>query len=448
MKKIVVFGLARSGIAIINFLSKLDYEIQICDDQQESIDKIVNLPNIIKCYDVNNIRWNSVESLILSPGVPLHFPEPHRIVKLANKNQIKIISDIEYFCQIFSKQNYVGITGTNGKSTSTILISQIFQNSEKKFDFGGNIGRSIFNMDILPENSHYILEISSYQLDLMHHTHLKIAILLNVTPDHLVRHGNFKNYVTAKRKVFQNQGEGDFSVIAVDNKQAAIIYQELRGDKNFKANLIPFSIQNILNDGFAIRDHIIYKNGQQIANLQGKILIKGEHNLENILASFVACYLSKIDINIIINSIAKFTGLKHRMQLVKRIENVNFINDSKATSLESAIMAIKNFDNIYLILGGEIKNDDFHLLKKYKKNICKCYLVGSSTDELHDILSDKIICKKSYNLEAEINEAYQEVRDLTTESNVLFSPAAASFDQWQDFEERGQFFIDCLTRLI
>ena len=144
MKKIVVFGLARSGIAIINFLSKLDYEIQICDDQQESIDKIVNLPNIIKCYDVNNIRWNSVESLILSPGVPLHFPEPHRIVKLANKNQIKIISDIEYFCQIFSKQNYVGITGTNGKSTSTILISQIFQNSEKKFDFGGNIGRSIF----------------------------------------------------------------------------------------------------------------------------------------------------------------------------------------------------------------------------------------------------------------------------------------------------------------
>ncbi|MFT4718286.1 MAG: UDP-N-acetylmuramoylalanine--D-glutamate ligase [Rickettsiales bacterium] len=448
MKKIVVFGLARSGIAVINFLSKLDYEIQICDDQQESIDKILNLPNIIKCYDVSNIRWGGVESLILSPGVPLHFPEPHGIVKLANKNQIRIISDIEYFCQIFSKQNYIGITGTNGKSTSTTLISQIFQNSSKKFDFGGNIGRSIFNMAILPENSHYILELSSYQLDLIYQAHLKIAILLNVTPDHLIRHGNFKNYVIAKKRIFQNQGEGDFSVIGVDSKQTAAIYQELKDDRSFKANLIPFSIKNILTNGFAIKNHIIYENGQKIANLQGKILIKGDHNLENILASFVTCYLSKIDINIILNSIAKFTGLKHRMQFVKRIGNVSFINDSKATSLESTIMAIKNFDNIHLILGGEVKNDDFNLLKKYEKNICKCYLVGSSTDELHDILSDKIICKKNYNLESAINESYQEAKEFTIESNVLLSPAATSFDQWQDFEERGQFFIDCVTRLI
>lgn len=447
MQKIIIFGLARSGIAAINFLSKLDYQIQICDDKKEAIDKITTTSNIIKCYDINDINWHGVKNLIISPGIPLYFPQAHKIIKLANQNKVKIICDIEYFWHLFPQQNYIGITGTNGKSTTTSLISQIFCNSDKKCDYGGNIGHASFDMAILPENNHYILELSSYQLDLLHKTQLKIAILLNITPDHLERHGNFENYINSKKRIFQNQKKDDFAIIGIDNQESAKIYQELQNNQNFYAKIIPFSIKEILSEGFSIQNQIIYKNAQEIANLQNKILIKGEHNLENILAAFIACYISKIDINIIIDSIAKFTGLKHRMQFVKKISNINFINDSKATSLESTIMAVKNFDNIYLILGGKIKNDDFNLLKKYKNKIARCYLIGSATDDLYNILSDKISCKKSYNLENAVVNSYDDSKLSKIESNILLSPGAASFDQWQDFEDRGNNFIKYVNYL-
>ena len=177
MQKIIIFGLAKSGIAAINFLSRLDCQIQICDDKKVVIDKVPAMPNIIQCYDVDDLMWHGVDYLLLSPGVPLYFPTIHNIVKLANYHQVKIISDIELFYDIFPKQNYIGITGTNGKSTTTSLIYNIFSNSKKRVDFGGNIGKAVFDMEILPENSHYILELSSYQLDLKHQTKLKIAIL-------------------------------------------------------------------------------------------------------------------------------------------------------------------------------------------------------------------------------------------------------------------------------
>ncbi|MDA7705646.1 UDP-N-acetylmuramoyl-L-alanine--D-glutamate ligase [Rickettsiales bacterium] len=441
MKNIIIFGLARSGIATINSLSKLDYQIQIGDDNSQSIDKVANLKNIKKCYDIKDIKWDGVDFIIISPGVPLYFPKPHDIVKLANQNNVKIICDVEYFYQLYKNHNYIGITGTNGKSTSTDLIANIFKNSGKKYDFGGNIGKAVFDMEIFPENSHYILELSSYQLDLIRNTHLKIAILLNITPDHLERHGNFKNYILSKKRIFQNQGQGDFSIIGIDNKESAKIYNQLEKDPQFKANLIPFSTKIILDKGFSIQNQIIYKNGNEIANLQDKILIKGAHNLENILASFISAYICQIDIDFIIKSISNFTGLKHRMQFVRKINNINFINDSKATSLESSIMAIKNFDNIYLILGGQIKDDDFNLLAKYKDKIIKCYLIGKDTDKLYNILLNKITCQKCYDLKKAISNSYQEAKKINQESNILLSPAAASFDQWQDFEERGEFFI-------
>ncbi len=427
MEKIVIFGLARSNIAVINFLSKLDCKLQIHDDKKAAIDNIQNLPNITKCYDINDINWDGVSKLILSPGVPLYFPKPHKIVQLANHHKIQIISDIEYFYHFFPKQNYIAVTGSNGKSTVTNLIAKIFANSKKKYDFGGNIGRAIFDMDILPENSHYILELSSYQLDLIYQTKLKIAILLNITPDHLERHGNFENYITSKKRIFQNQDQEDYAIIGVDNKETAKIYQELKEDNDFKARLIAFSNRKILKDGFAIVNQIIYQDRKEIANLQEKILIKGEHNLENILASFIAAYLSGISIEIIIKTIAQFTGLKHRMEFVRKIDNVNFINDSKATNLQSAIMAIKNFKNIYLILGGKIKDDDFNLLQNYHKNITKCYLIGDSSNELYDILSDKIDCIKSVDLKSAIDQSYQDAKyhsgqSCDWESNILLSP--------------------------
>ncbi len=442
MQKIIIFGLAKSGIAAINFLSRLDCQIQICDDKKVVIDKVSAMPNIIQCYDVDDLVWHGVDYLLLSPGVPLYFPTIHNIVKLANDHQVKIISDIELFYDIFPKQNYIGITGTNGKSTTTSLIYNIFSNSKKKVDFGGNIGKAVFDMEILPENSHYILELSSYQLDLKHQTKLKIAILLNITPDHLVRHGNFENYILSKKRIFENQSQDDFSVIGIDNHESAKIYNQLEKDSQFKANLIPFSTKIILDNGFSIKDQIIYKNGNEIANLQNKITIRGDHNLENILASFISAYLFQININVIIDSISKFTGLKHRMQFVRKIGNINFINDSKATSLDSTIAAIKNFSNIHLILGGQIKDDDFNLLKEYQDIITKCYLIGTSTDKLYNILSDKIYCEKSYNLKEAINKSYFHAKGMKEESNILLSPAAASFDQWQDFEERGDFFIE------
>jgi len=448
MKKIIIFGLARSGVAAIDFLSKLNYQIQIHDDKRGSIDKILSYPNIIKCYDIDDIKWDNIDYLLLSPGVPLYFPTPHKIVKLANQKNIKIISDIEIFYNIFPKQNYIGITGTNGKSTVTTLTSNIFSDSKKEFDFGGNIGKAVFDMSILPENSHYILELSSYQLDLLFHTNFKIAILLNITPDHLARHGNFENYILSKIRVFQNQQKGDFSIIGIDNKNTSKIYQTLKSDCNFRAKLIPFSIKNILDQGFAIKDQIIYENGKEIANLQNKILIKGDHNLENILASFIAGYLSGINIDSIIYSISKFTGLKHRMQFVRNIKNANFINDSKATSLEATIMAIKNFDNIHLILGGEIKDDDFNILSNYKNHISKCYLIGAATDKLYNILSNQISCQKSYDLKSAIDDSYRIVKNSKEKASILLSPAAASFDQWKDFEERGEFFIDYVERLL
>jgi UDP-N-acetylmuramoylalanine--D-glutamate ligase len=458
MKKFLVFGLGISGNQAVKFL--LDHNCQVLagDNDKSSTDnlkqKFSQSSNLQIFENISQIDWNNIDYLVLAAGISLKYPKPHPIVLEAQKHNCPIICDVEILYLFNSKANFIGISGTNGKSTTTALTGHIFSKSGRKSSFGGNIGIAALSLPELKEEETYIIELSSYQLDLMYKTHLNISCLLNITPDHLDRHKNMTGYIAAKKRIFQNQNQGDFAVIGVDNKNTKEIYENLQKDKNFKAKLIPISTKEIVKDGVSMINNTIYNN---INNKNSKIdlgergFLKGEHNAQNIAASFANCFLSGIDEKTIIGQIKSFRDLKHRMEFVDKVNNINFINDSKATNAQSTQNALQTYDNIYLILGGEPKEGGISSLEPYFSKIKCAFLIGKSQEEFAKTLKNKLLHFKCHDLKTAFNMAYKKALDDEFEyglqKNIILSPACASFDQWKNFEERGNFFCQLVKNI-
>ncbi len=448
MGQIAIFGIGVSGLSTIDYLINNKYQIVAIDDNQESLEKLKNKyqnqPNLQLFHDTDKLNWKNIDFLVVAPGIPLKHPKPHKIILLAQENNCKIIGDIELFYLLNKNKNFIGITGTNGKSTTTSLTGHIFKENNIDSQIGGNIGIPCFD---LKKSENYIFEMSSYQLDLNDKTHFNIAAILNITPDHLDRHKNMQGYIEAKKRIFLNQEEADVALLNIDDKNCQKIYQELKNNKNFNGITIAVSTKTNQKDSISlINNQIINNLSQNTINLEEFDYLKGAHNKQNIIFSYAISYLNGIADNKIINSIKSFKGLKHRLQFVKTINNISFINDSKATNIESALCALEAYDNIFWIAGGESKSDDLSLLKKHLHKIKKAFLIGKDQEKFAKFLNQNNI--ENY-LCDNLDKAFLKAVKMANKEkiNILLSPACASFDQWPNFEARGDHFCQLVNNL-
>jgi UDP-N-acetylmuramoylalanine--D-glutamate ligase len=458
--KVGVFGLGKTGLSTIYSLKAGGARVIAWDDDASKRNSLMDdeRPEFLALFlhskilvNIEDRAWQNLDYIVLSPGVPLKFPHPHRVVKIANLNNIPIISDIEILYNNCKQCIFIGITGTNGKSTTTALIGHILRNGGVRCEVGGNIGIPVLDLNVLAADGCYVIEMSSYHLDLMDKMRLDVAVLLNITQDHIDRHGSFDSYIAAKKKIFSQQDENDVAVIGIDCPIANEIYNQLK-QENKIGKIIPVSTERVLAEGVSIVEGILHYNYGKSAlriKLDKLPYLPGQHNSQNIAAAFAVSRIYQIEPEKAINAIYSFKGLRHRMQLVDKINNVSFTNDSKATNAESALKAFLCLDNIYWIAGGVAKEGGIEPLIPYFNKIKHAFLIGRSQQQFADILKEHNI---NYSLCGDLKSALTKASSMAFDdkldnANVLLSPACASFDQWQSFEHRGDAFCELVEKI-
>lgn len=451
----LIYGLGISGISAAKSLS-ISNEVTVTDDNHKLLKnskKVLNSDVSFKVFD--EINFAKIDKVIFAPGIPLYYPKRHPILDKKEQYGFKLICDIEAFYQLNHNDQFIGITGTNGKSTTTALTSHIFKDLGINSDMGGNIGVPAFDLQKNLKNTTYILEFSSYQLDLVNKTKLDIACLLNITPDHIDRHGSIENYINTKSFIFNNQSSDDYALVNIDDVNTKSIFNKLTSRN--KQNIIALSTSTILDNGFSYIDDKVTISTDFLSNsfsLKHHYL-QGDHNKQNILSSLAItiCFLHKnnieIDLDKVIKSINSFKGLKHRQEHVKSLDNINFINDSKATNSQSTKTALSAYKNIFLILGGREKDGIDDIITDLK-GVKKIYLIGESSKNFASILQKSSIdFEINKELKIAIQNAYSDAlkSNNTNQVNIVLSPACSSFDQFKNFEERGDYFCKIVNEL-
>jgi UDP-N-acetylmuramoylalanine--D-glutamate ligase len=446
-RDVAVFGLARTGLAAARALTAGGARVHAWDDSDVS--RANAEANGVPVSDINSRDWRSFAALVLSPGVPLTFPEPHRVVTLAEAVGVPIMSDIELFARAVNalpatqRPKLIGITGTNGKSTTSALIAHILKEAGKDVRLGGNIGAAMLEQPPLHPGAYYVIELSSYQLDITSSLRLDVAVWLNTTPDHLDRHGNMAAYVAAKKRIFLNQGAADWAVIGVDDAYCAQICTELT--RNAMQHVAPISSGQALGSGVsALGGKIIDAlsgRSEVIADLAQAPALAGKHNAQNAAAAYAATRALGVDHRIIAQAYNTFPGLPHRLERVATIEGVRFVNDSKATNANAAAQALAVYPRVYWIAGGVAKEGGIEDLEEFFPRMAKAYLIGQSAGDFSDVLRGKVPTVMAGNLEAAVKLAFNDAK-ASGEPHpvVLLSPACASFDQFKSYEHRGDEF--------
>ena len=456
-RRYAVFGLARSGIATAKALRDGGATVACWDDGEPS--RTTAAKEGLPLVDLTTADWSQFQSLVLAPGVPLTHPTPHWTVTKAKAAGIEIIGDIELFFReraaICPDAKVVAITGTNGKSTTTALIAHILREAGRDVAMGGNIGVGVLALPPPARNRIHVLELSSFQIDLTPTLNPTIGVLLNITPDHLDRHGTMEAYAAIKARVVRGAG---FAVIGLDDA----ICRSIRDDL-IAAHVRTATVSNGVHgddvadiyqrDGrlFSHRDSSIHPD-DPLVDYAGTTTLRGDHNGQNAAAAFVACLAldaSQASRAAIGAAMKTFPGLPHRMEEIGRIGKALLINDSKATNADSTEKALASFPrDIHWIVGGVQKEGGIAPLAPYFDRIAKAYLIGKSTPEFAATLAGKVPCEDCGTLETALTAA---VRDAgawaAAEPIVLLSPACASYDQYKSFEHRGDHFRALATAL-
>lgn len=461
-KQVAVFGLGKTGISVIRSLKLGGAIVYAWDDSPAKRQELVeqSAPEFLALNIASTLRapetydWSALSALILSPGIPLYFPEPHPIVSRAQKANCPILCDIELLSQTCSQAKLLGITGTNGKSTTTSLIHHIFSQAKLRSQVGGNLGIPALELEPLSQDGTYILELSSYQLDLLEKTHFNTAILLNITPDHIDRHGSLENYADAKYRIFRHQTLEDHAIIGIDSSISCQIYQRLSQELP-QRTIIPISTNQQVKGGVSVINNRLYNQLPTLNNKPAEIFdlgslkhLTGKHNGENIAAAFAACALHNIPSTKILEAIRSFPGLKHRLQYVAEIDGMSFINDSKATNAEATEKALLSFSRVFWIAGGLAKEGGIEMLKPLFSRIAHAFLIGNAENEFAETLEGNVPYTRCGTLEQAFQRAYHAAK-ISGESQpvILLSPACASFDQWKNFEQRGDAFCNLVKTL-
>jgi UDP-N-acetylmuramoylalanine--D-glutamate ligase len=454
-KKIGVFGLGKSGFAVLASLQAGGAEIYTWDDNETSTAKVKEAFPDIQCINYSKWPWQAIETLVLSPGVPMQYPAPHLCVMMATMHGVRIIGDIELLHEAVPEAKYIGITGTNGKSTTTALTGHILKTLKQPTQVGGNIGTAAMELEAQGKDSSYVLEVSSYQLDLLTETSFNIAVLLNISPDHLDRHGGMAGYVQAKSNIFAGQNAKDVAIIGVDDEYCQKIYDQMRRGKHRYSwqgqgqKLIPISVKREIKSGIYVKNNILHDTlNKQEFSLEGIESLSGTHNMQNAACAYAIATNLGLPAERVVEAMRSFEGLPHRMQTVRRINSIDFVNDSKATNPDAASHALGRFEDIYWIAGGRAKDNDLSSLQPYFKNITKAYLIGDSASDFANIMEQHHV---PYQVARELSNAVASAYGDALKARrgvVLLSPACASFDQFKNFEERGEKFERIVHALL
>lgn len=443
-KSVGVLGLGKAGKAAVEALLNSGARVFAWDDSETSRKQLGIRHSHLMLEHPNNWQWPQLVCIVMSPGIPLTHPKPHPIVEMAKREHVKIVGEVDLLHQACPDAKYIGITGTNGKSTTTALIGHILQQAGLDAQVGANLGVPSLALREVGEEGYYVLEMSSYQLDLTKTTVFDASVLLNVTPDHLDRHGDMAGYVVAKRRIFDRQQDDDASFVGLDDGYCRDVYIDLVRER--RHNIVPFTVTQPKQAGRSIRVdekgilHDTYSAAEYTHDLSKLERLKGRHNWQNIAAAYgVARYLG-LKPEVIMEGVRSFPGLPHRLEMVMTIGSVTFINDSKATNADATERALEPFDNIYWILGGKAKAGGIAPLERYFGKIKHAFLIGEAQDDFAATLEGKVTYTKCGDLETATHTAARFAFRDSAPSVVLLSPACASFDQWKSFEHRGDAF--------
>jgi len=448
-KNVAVFGLGKSGLLSAQALSAGGAKVVVYDDNAKSVAEAKAAG--LHAQDLCTLDWSSIAALVLAPGVPLTHPKPHWSVELARKAKVEVIGDIELFCRERAKTGaqcpLVAITGTNGKSTTTALIAHLLKSAGRDVELGGNIGVPVLALAPFSAGRHYVLEVSSYQIDLAPSLKPTVGVLLNVTEDHLDRHGTMQNYAAIKERLVAQVEQT--AVIGVDDDWTRAAAKRIAQAGKTVARI---SVLGSLPDGFYAEGsrilHAVSGKAETVAELAGIGSLRGLHNAQNAGAAIAACLALGVGLTAIQSGLANFPGLAHRMQQVGRKDNVLFVNDSKATNADSAAKALASFHDIFWIAGGKPKTGGIVSLASFFPRIAKAYLIGEAAEDFAKTLDGKVPCAIVGTLDQAVPLAARDAEASgRREPVVLLSPACASFDQYPNFEVRGKAFTDLVKAL-
>ncbi len=438
-----IWGLGKSGIATANYFIKHNIKFILFDDNQSINSEIIKKLNLGEYFcSPENPKWSNLDYIIKSPGIPLY--QNHPIIDIAHNNSIPLISDIELFYLLNPEAKYIGITGTNGKSTTTALIGHILRTNGLNAVVGGNIGIPVMDLE---QADIYVLELSSYQLASLDKMRFNIAAILNISADHLDWHGSLERYVEDKFRITKNQKNTDLFIY---NANDDLISDFLNKKDIISQKCSFFEIEK--PGSYYVGKKFIYSPVSKIKINIDTNNLQGQHNCANSLVALIIAEYLDISTQNFEKSIQTFPGLKHRMQYIGESKNLRFFNDSKATNFDSLEKALMSFDNeiLFLILGGKAKeNSDFQIINRNKKNIGKIFLIGES---MHDFSKEIDNFNISYTycdtLDLAFARAVKEAENEQKNITILLSPGCASFDQWNNFEERGEAFIKLAAEYI
>ena len=454
-RKVAVFGLGRTGLTAARALVAGGAEVALWDEKEagRSAAGLEGFPVI----DLKTADWSDFAALMLSPGVPLTHPRPHWTVEMARAAGVEVLGDIELFARTVNtapahkRPKVAAITGTNGKSTTTALLGHICASAGRDTRIGGNIGVGVLDLPDMHGGAVYVLEASSYQLDLTSSLKADAAVLLNISPDHLDRHGGMEGYIAAKRRILLNQTKGDTAVIGVDDAWCQRICTEITAANH--RTIWPISASRSMGRGvYAIQGVLYDATGDrviEVADLLRARSLPGRHNWQNAAAAYAAARAIGVPAEEAAEGLMTFPGLAHRMETVATIGRVRFVNDSKATNADAARQALSSYPKVYWIAGGQPKEGGIAPLADLFGRVTKAYLIGEGASDFARVLEGRAPSVQSGTIEAATAAAFADAQASGDDAIVLLSPACASFDQFTDFEARGEAFraaVDALRR--
>ena len=453
-KTVGILGLARSGVSAARALHAGGARIVAWDDNKLAR---AGAPQGTSIEPWEQWAWEELAAIVLSPGIPLTHPAPHPAVERANDAGVEIIGDLDLFARAVRAQAddthaapIIAITGTNGKSTITALVGHILQACGFNPEVGGNIGNPALELSPPNPKTVYVLEVSSYQIDLSPNLHPNISVLSNISADHIDRHGSVENYTRVKATLLERTVSGGCIVVGTDDPLSSALFTRLIA--NNSQDLIAVSVGKVLGRGAFVIDGKLYDASrhpaEEVGDLSAAQHLPGVHNWQNAALAYAAVRPLVRDSQQIMGAILRFPGLAHRMEEIRQIGNVRFVNDSKATNAEAASRALACFTDIYWIAGGKAKEGGITSLASHFARVRKAYLIGDAAPQFADTLNGKVDFEMCQTIDKAVHTAAADAgRSSTPEPVVLLSPACASFDQFRDFEERGDVFRAAVNQM-
>jgi len=443
-----VLGLGRTGRSACRALAAGGAMVWAWDDDPAR--RAQAAEEDIPIVDLGICNWGRVDRLILSPGIAHRHPRPHRLVRRARRAGVTITGDVELLVENQPERRIVGITGTNGKSTTTALVAELLRAGGKGVQSGGNIGLPVLDLLPSPVEDIYVLELSSYQLELTDHLACSVAVILNLSADHLERHGGMAGYVRAKRRILRNQRASDWAVIGVDDdhgRELAAALAKRRGHA-----VVPIAAGGALEHGVSVQGGILHDalDGapREVLDLRPIAALQGAHNWQNAAAAYAVARVLGVAPEAAVEGMRAFRGLAHRLEPVATLDGVRFVNDSKATNPEAAAKALASFDAIYWIAGGRPKGGGLDALTPWLDHVRQAFLIGEAAPRFAEALAGRTSFTASGDLATAVRQAAEAAaRDRERDAVVLLAPACASFDQFASFEARGDAFKALVAEL-